>query len=116
MSQIIFNIPECEKVQVADKKSTPDGVVTVTATECVVPNTVPPIIPGYAFFLAFVIVLAGIAGTVFVVQHSQKLKPRRMEEKRLARKQEIDGQVRLAEAQKTCPSCTSTYLPELATG
>lgn len=44
---------------------TPEGAVNTTFTECPVPHTADPV-PEYVFFLTFVVVLAGIAGIMYL--------------------------------------------------
>ena len=111
MSQIIVNIPDCDDVSVGH---TVNGTVPVTASDCAVPIPgPPPLISWFTVLVIGIVLVAAVIAFALVRYRAHELKPKRLEEQRLARKQELDAQVRMAECQKVCPSCTTPFAPEL---
>lgn len=108
MSQIVVNIPGCEKVSTS---SATNGTITIAVSDCTPPPPTNMMVP--AFWVSAVLVLVTIVAFAIVRFRANELKPERMEQARLSRQQEINGQVEMAKAQKTCPSCTSKFSPEL---
>lgn len=108
MSQIVVNVPGCEKVS---SKGESNGTITLTATDCTPPEPANLMVPG--LWISGVLALVLIVAAGLCTFRWVELKPRRMEAKRLSRQQEIDGQVKMANAQRKCPSCTSEFAPVL---
>lgn len=107
VSQIIVNIPDC-----ATGSHDDHDVITINTENCPAALPGPPPLIGAGEILATVLVsLAVIVGTVVVRYKAHELKPAKLEQRRLARKQEIDGQVALAQTHKQCPTCGDKYEP-----
>jgi len=108
MSSLIVNFPDCGELT-----SPKDGeTMTVTTSHCA-PAGPPPVIGAWEIAAFIIVGVAAVAGISMVRYRAQELKPQRLQERRLSRKQEIDGQIALAQAHKQCMMCGSKYEPEL---
>lgn len=113
MSSILINIPDCAR---PDYKSTGEGVndqITISTHDCPVQPPAAGTPYAGALITAVIILIPLIAAIAVVRHHAQSLKPKRLEQQRLARKQELDAQVELAKAHKQCLTCGKNYEPEL---
>lgn len=110
MSQIIVNIPDC-----ATGSHDDHDVITVTTEGCpAAPAGPPPLIPGYGWFLGFVVIIAVIIaiGVVRWKRIDDDL-PSRADRKLELRKAELDARARIAEARNSCQNCGVVYAPKL---
>lgn len=84
-----------------------NGSIVVTMEQCV-PESVgpPPLVPWWGFVLGAIVVITFIVANGIV-------RFRAHERKENERGKELQAQVELAKAQKSCPTCGWKYQPEL---
>jgi hypothetical protein len=115
MSSLIINFPDCAEVASNSSRDSGEGTITVTADQCQPPDTVIPPMFGSWEIAAFIIVgLAVAIGFTFVRYQAHEMKPKRLEQKRLAEKDKLDAQVAIAQAHKKCDFCQGEYKPEIS--
>lgn len=110
MSSIVINIPDCA---VETGKNSGDQI-TISTTSC--PNPPPgppPVISWWETLVIGIVLLAAVGGFAIVRYRAHELKPDRLAQKNIARKQELDAQIELAKAHRQCVTCGQKYEPEL---
>ncbi|QGJ93775.1 hypothetical protein SEA_HANNACONDA_134 [Mycobacterium phage Hannaconda] len=107
---IQIEFPDCGEINSND---TGQHIVVQTDNCVAVPPGPPPVISWWETLIIGIVALSVIIGAAIVRYRAHELKPERLEQKRLARKQEIDGQVEIAKARKVCRTCGDKYEPEL---
>lgn len=105
MSRIEIEFPDCGKM-LTDQQTT-DGDTTISMADCTpVVEAPPPLIPWWGFLLSAIVAIAFIVSTGMV-------RYRAHERKQADRAKELDAQIALAKARKTCTICGGTYQPEM---
>lgn len=110
MAGITVTFPDCASVDSKDEGAN----VTVVTKDCQTGPPGPPPIFGAWEIAAFIVVgLAMVLAVAMVRYRAHEEKPRILRERAAARQLEIDGQVKLAQAQKRCGTCGDVYDPVL---
>jgi hypothetical protein len=119
MSSLIIDFPDCADLGSHDpgraNGDAPQDTITVFTENCpaAVINNPQPLISSWMLLLSLAVVLATVVATSIVRYKSHEMKPRRLEQQRLAEKNRLDAQVAMAKVRKNCPTCGDVYEPKL---
>lgn len=118
MSTLVIDFPDCSELgsKEAEGRDGNHDTITVTTGGCPQPGPPgpPPLIPWWGFGLGFVVLITAVVTVGFVRYRAHEMKPEKLEQKRLARKQELDAKIALKA--KKCGLCGTVYDPEEETG